>query len=102
MRKLASYHPAGKAAYAVHDNRGQAVKLAKVAKGSKNPKTASAARTLAKAKAGDPKAKANIIKVNRMAKNGDPRAMDAVKRLNALNNITKSKGLNRFYDYGLS
>lgn len=72
--------------------------LAKVAK-SGNPRAANAARTLAKAKGGDPVAKRKIRILNRAAKKGNPEAKDAMNRLNAVNKMTLLKPSFSFRDY---
>ena len=104
LRKLANLTPQGRAASLAYDNRAQANKLTKLATNKKaGPKTASTAKVLAKAKQGDPKARALIVNTQKKAKAGDPKAKAAVKRLKVLNAATKpSRGLNRFYDHGVT
>lgn len=106
LTSVAKATPQGRAGFFAYKNRKQANKLASVAKKTRNPKTASAAKVLAKAKAGDPKAKQNIVKVNRLAKAGDPNAKQAVARLKLLNRATQESGpiaaVNRAYHYGIS
>jgi hypothetical protein len=60
-----------------------------VANAARDPKTKNAAKVLAKARQGDPKAKAKIAKVRRDAKAGDPASKQAVARLHAVNRAAK-------------
>lgn len=104
LRSAANLTPQGRAATLAYDNRQQAKRLAKVANNKKaGPKTAHTAKVLAKAKQGDPKAKAVILNTQKKAKAGDPNAKAAVKRLKVLNAATRvGRGLNRFYDHGVA
>lgn len=104
LRSALNMTPQGKASTTAYDNRQQAGKLARLAKNKKaGPKTASTAKVLAKAKQGDPNAKALIVNTQKKAKAGDPKAKAAVHRLKVLNAATKpSRGLNRFYDHGVT
>lgn len=60
-----------------------------VASAAKDPKTKNAAKALAKARQGDPKAKAKIAKVRKDAKAGDPASKAALARLHAVNRAAK-------------
>jgi hypothetical protein len=75
-----------------------------VAKAAKDPKTKNAAKVLAKARSGDPKAKAKILQVRKDAKAGDPASKQAVARLHAVNKLAKLHDLhpNALYSSGVT
>lgn len=73
------------AALAAYQHRRQLSKIAK----SGNPRAASAAKTLAKAKSGDKASKKKIAIINARAKAGDPKAKDAMKRLHTVDAMAK-------------
>jgi hypothetical protein len=100
--------PYGRLAVFALNKRKQIGKLASLAKGlfKRSPKLANAAHMLAKAKAGDKEAQAQIMAAHQMAQQGHAGAKSAVNRMKLLNQHTSHSrpvmAMNETYDRGIT